>query len=219
LWATLVVGGVWDRVCPHCHHLPLGVTTSSTPVRTAIRVDAPVGTSRRSGETRTGTWSPKIDVVWPSSAASVAWRERQPFDQATAVVKLGPPGTSSGGLTEGDRAVLAHWYFKVRRARLRLLLHLPNHPQPTHRPLQPGWPNVAHRSPSLLRAAFTMSLSPPNVRGIANQSLGGRQADSVFEIGLGDSTTIAVSVGVPRLTGVDDSLERVRDSVPCAGTP
>jgi hypothetical protein len=37
------------------------------------------------------------------------------------------------------------------------------------------------------------------------------QADSVFEIGIGESTKIAIFVGVPRLTGVDGALEWVRD--------
>jgi hypothetical protein len=126
------------------------VSTSSSPVRTAIGLNAPVGTSRRSRGTGTRPVPPGTDVVWPSSAAYVTWRERQPFDQAT---KLGSPGTSSGGLTEGDRAVLAHWYFKVGRP-LRLLLHLLNHPQNTHRPLQPAQrcaPISLFEPPSLCR--------------------------------------------------------------------
>jgi hypothetical protein len=54
-------------------------------------------------------------VVWPSAAASVAVRERRLFNKAAAITELGFPEKSSGGLTEDDRAVLARWYFKVRR--------------------------------------------------------------------------------------------------------
>jgi hypothetical protein len=97
------------------------LSTSSGPVRksvhTAIGQRAPARAARLSGrqlETRAGR-SPPRPAVWPSAAASVAWRERRPFDKAAAITEVGYPAKSTGGLVDEDRAVLARWYLKVRR--------------------------------------------------------------------------------------------------------
>lgn len=74
--------------------------------------------------------------VWPKPASVVPFRPRRPFNRTDAIITVGYPSKSTGGLNQADRELLARIYY---------------------------------------------------------------ESDSVFETGVGESTKIALYVGVPRL--------------------